>query len=242
MLRRGSRNIRTARRCYRAALLDAMPISSADPSYALEAEASHLEKLGELLGSAHAAAERTAFLASPRDAPTAVSLPISRKLAAIKRRLAEHQLRHAALNAKVAAASPDEGPRYPAVEGRDEAAIAAYVVPPVHTTPSAHLEHEGRALLYTSSALALAGTGVDRARALVSMAEVQLAAAAAGGWGADLWSAPAPEPEEGGEGGEGGDAAPPAEGGDEAAAEPAAAPWVELGGLEREGHNAVGGR
>ena len=192
----------------RAALHNSAPVSSSEShDYVLEAEASHLDKLGELLHSAHSCAERSLFLAAPRTISTQLSLPIARELSAIKVDLAALYLRHATLNAKVAAANPTPGPSFPTVEGGDDTIILNYVAPTVVVPPPVHMEPEGRAQLHAASAVALAGSGAARARALVASGEVLYARAHAAGWGKapGRWemptppAAPADEGEEGGE-------------------------------------------
>ena len=132
--------------------------------FVLEAEASHLDKLGEYLHAAHACAERCVFLASPRSLPPTVSLPAARELSAIKAELSRLHLRLADLNDRVKAANPPEEPQFPLVEGGDRDAVRAFVAPPVVAPPPPMLEAEGRAQLLAASALALAGGGA-RARA-----------------------------------------------------------------------------
>ena len=192
----------------RAALQSMTPPSSADPNddYVLEAEASHLDKLGELLNTAHACAERGLFLAAPRTLSMKLSLPIARELASIKVALAALHLRHASLNAKVAAANPTPGPSFPTVEGGDDTVILNFVAPTTVIPPPVHMEPEGRAQLTAASAVALAGGGAARARALVVSGEVLYARAYAAGWGKSpgRWDPPpVPEAAPEGEGEEG---------------------------------------
>ena len=67
----------------------------------LESEASKLQELQELLYATAAAAERQAFMASPRSLPVHFSLPATRELGVNKCRIAALQLQQGALRAIV---------------------------------------------------------------------------------------------------------------------------------------------
>ena len=67
----------------------------------LESEASKLQELQELLYATAAAAERQAFMASPRSLPVHFSLPATRELGVNKCRIALLQLQQGALQAIV---------------------------------------------------------------------------------------------------------------------------------------------
>ena len=192
----------------RAALLDALPPPASEPSLLLEAKASKLSLLGEVLEAAHAHAERALFVAAPRSMPSSLSLPASRELASVKASLSALSLRHAALQAEVLAANPPAGPVFPLVEGADSNLVSAFVAPPVVVPPPPQMEHEGRALLHASAAIALAGSSGMRARALLASGEALYARAAqlnelarkpgghlyGGAPALDVWAQPPPPP------------------------------------------------
>ena len=225
----------------RASLHDSTPMYVEEAGYILEAEANHLEKLGELLQAAHVGAERAYFLAAPRSLPTKLSLPLARELSSIKCSLATLQLRHAALERKVLAANPTPGPSFPMVEGGDDETIRNFVAPVVVVPPPVHMEYEGRAQLQAASAIALAGSGAPRAKALRANGEVLYARAFVLGWGTTpgRWEHPPPPPEAGAPGpAEGVLAAALGEGEGEEAAEPVYTP-PEPGTAEAEAAKAA---
>ena len=180
----------------RAEMVDALPPPPANAAeLALEAEAEHLNALLELLTAAAAAAGRVLALAAPRTLPAELSLPAARRLGALKVRLARLELRLAAHRNKVAASLPPPQLSYPEVEGRDAAAVAAFMTLPPVASSDTHMTHEERALLQATSGAALGGAGHSgRARALLASGEALLAIARAKGWGAGAWDQPPPPP------------------------------------------------
>ena len=160
----------------------------------LEAEAEQLQLQLEPLSGALAAAGRVLAAAAPRTMPLELSLPAARRLADVKARLALLELRLAAHKAHVEATVAPPLLAYPTVEGRDDAAVAAFMVPPKVAPPATHMTHEERALMHASSAVALAGKTTVRARALLASGMSLIAIASAKGWGKGAWAPPPPPP------------------------------------------------
>ena len=151
----------------RAELLEGLEGAAQRPAeaaeLAMEAEASRLQEVLEVLQAAARAAEAQLFAASPRALPAHVSLPAARALGRIKARIAEAQLR-------VEAATREVGPSYPLMAGRDAGAVRQFVRPPRVAAAATHMPPGQRATLSASSALALSGASVaSRAAALLGL-------------------------------------------------------------------------
>jgi len=167
-----------------------------DADLALEEEESRLQQLAELLAAAAAPAERVLFTAAPRGLAVKVSLPVARKLARLKHKMARVELRLASLRTRVEAAHPPDKAHFPLVAGREgEASVAAFVEGPRAASFEPMLSHEHKALLHASAAVTLAGAAASQGamEARLARGDVLLTLARADGWGTEAWREPAEE-------------------------------------------------
>uniref|UniRef100_A0A7S3U006 Uncharacterized protein n=1 Tax=Emiliania huxleyi TaxID=2903 RepID=A0A7S3U006_EMIHU len=157
--------------------------------------------LGEmmaLLAAAVGHAERLLYRAAPRSAPPSVSLPTARTLAQLRSRQARVELRLAELQERRALRLQETAPRFPRVQGRDEAAVLDFVRGnALEARRDAGLCHVERALVHSSSSLALAGHSRAALDAGLSLGRALIAMARGRGHGGGVWKPKAPKESDG---------------------------------------------
>lgn len=160
---------------------------------AFEAEAAQLQHVTDMLAAATEIAEKVLVQAAPRGMPPFISLPAARRLAMLKRKMAEVELNHSSMQARMLAANPPEAtyfPTMPNMPAEAAAAVATFVAQPCDSVFSPTMPHTDAALLHASGAVALAGapSSHEGIRARLVRGGALLAVARERGWGEGTWS------------------------------------------------------